>query len=226
MPEKKAIIRLLRHYWKKRPTPSVNKKYDWLNNNDITTTKWQEIIPKSEFYFFVPRDEKLLELYERSPKITDIFLVNSVGIVTARDRLTIQFTPEKVFTFIFHSTISPPLIWSKMRLFENCLENHCWVSNKTISKRAWFFWKWHSNGQFQLFWSFFLNSKFRNHFSKQQDFISLEVQKRFSRSCWTYQNGHLFWSIAIFLDWLSEFMQIEREKHKWRSICFLILAEY
>ena len=78
------------------------EKYDQLINNDITTTKWQEIAPKSEFYFFVPRDERLLELYEKSPKITDIFPVNSVGIVTARDKLTIQFTPEKVWTTILN----------------------------------------------------------------------------------------------------------------------------
>jgi predicted helicase len=78
------------------------EKYNWLINNDIITTKWQEIAPKSEFYLFVPRDEKLLELYEGSPKITDIFPVNSVGIVTARDKLTIQFTPEKVWTTILN----------------------------------------------------------------------------------------------------------------------------
>ncbi|MBT3255373.1 MAG: N-6 DNA methylase [Deltaproteobacteria bacterium] len=77
-------------------------KYDWLINNNITTTKWQIIAPKSEFYLFVPRDERLLKLYEKSPKITDIFLVNSVGIVTARDKLTIQFTPEKVWTTILN----------------------------------------------------------------------------------------------------------------------------
>jgi predicted helicase len=66
------------------------EKYDWLLNNDINSTKWREITPKSEFYFFVPRDEKLLELYEKSPKITDIFPVNSVGIVTARDKFVID----------------------------------------------------------------------------------------------------------------------------------------
>ena len=77
-------------------------KYDWLSNNDITTTKWQKIAPKSEFHLFVPRDEKLLELYEKSPKITDIFPVNSVGIVTARDKLTIQFSPDKVWTTILN----------------------------------------------------------------------------------------------------------------------------
>jgi predicted helicase len=71
------------------------EKYDWLINNDITTTKWQAIAPKSEFYFFVPRDEKFLKQYEKSPKITDIFPVNSVGIVTARDKFVID-TDKKV----------------------------------------------------------------------------------------------------------------------------------
>ncbi|MCD6198215.1 MAG: N-6 DNA methylase [Deltaproteobacteria bacterium] len=66
------------------------EKYDWLLNNNIETTKWQEIAPKSEFYLFVPRDEKLLEQYEKSPKITDIFPVNSVGIVTSRDKFVID----------------------------------------------------------------------------------------------------------------------------------------
>lgn len=70
-------------------------KYDWLINNDITTTKWQEIAPKSEFYLFVPRDERLLKRYEKSPKITEIFPINSVGIVTARDKFVID-TDKKV----------------------------------------------------------------------------------------------------------------------------------
>jgi len=60
------------------------------------------LAPKSEFYLFIPRDERLLKQYEKSPKITDIFPVNSVGIVTARDKLTIQFTPEKVWTTILN----------------------------------------------------------------------------------------------------------------------------
>ena len=79
-----------------------NVKYDWLNGNDIKTTKWKKLTPKSEFYLFIPRDERFLEQYESSPKVTDIFPVNSVGIVTARDKLTIQFTPEKVWTTILN----------------------------------------------------------------------------------------------------------------------------
>jgi hypothetical protein len=77
-------------------------KYAWLNKNDITTTKWKKIIPKSEFYFFVPRDERLLSQYQAYPKITDIFPVNSVGIVTARDNLTIRWTKEEMWQTVLN----------------------------------------------------------------------------------------------------------------------------
>ena len=65
-------------------------KYDWLNKHDIKTTKWKTIKPKSEFYLFIPRDEGLLKQYEMYPKITYIFPVNSVGIVTSRDNFVID----------------------------------------------------------------------------------------------------------------------------------------
>jgi predicted helicase len=72
------------------------KKYDWLNTHDVTTTKWKKISPKSEYYLFFPRDEKLLSVYERYMKITDIFPVNSVGIVTSRDDFVIDFDRDKL----------------------------------------------------------------------------------------------------------------------------------
>jgi type I restriction-modification system DNA methylase subunit len=65
-------------------------KYDWLNAKDVKTTKWERIKPKSEFYLFIPRDEGLLEQYQGYPKITDIFPVNSVGVVTSRDNFVID----------------------------------------------------------------------------------------------------------------------------------------
>ncbi|MCL0074576.1 N-6 DNA methylase, partial [Thermodesulfovibrionales bacterium] len=71
-------------------------KGKWLLKNDIKTTKWKEVSPKSEFYLFVSRDERLLEGYERYPKITDIFPVNTVGIVTARDKFVIDTDKESL----------------------------------------------------------------------------------------------------------------------------------
>ncbi len=78
------------------------KKYDWLLKNNIETTKWRKLSPKSEFYLFIPRDEKLLKSYERYIKITDIYPVNSVGIVTARDSLTIRWTPDEVWSTVLN----------------------------------------------------------------------------------------------------------------------------
>ncbi len=65
-------------------------KYTWLRKNDITTTKWKDLAPKSEFYFFIRRDEKFLSRYQQYPKVTDVFPVNSVGIVTSRDEFVID----------------------------------------------------------------------------------------------------------------------------------------
>lgn len=70
------------------------KKYDWLLENNIKTTSWQTLSPKSELYLFIPRDEKLFDVYGKYPKLTDIFPVNSVGIVTARDKFVIDFDKQ------------------------------------------------------------------------------------------------------------------------------------
>ena len=69
-------------------------KYKWLLRSDITTTGWEELKPNSPFYFFVPREETGREDYEKYWKVTDIFPVNSVGIVTARDKFVIDFDIE------------------------------------------------------------------------------------------------------------------------------------
>jgi predicted helicase len=46
--------------------------------------------PKSEFYLYIPRDEKLLGKYEKYFKITEILPLNGVGITTARDHFVID----------------------------------------------------------------------------------------------------------------------------------------
>jgi len=65
-------------------------KNDWLLDNDIKTTNWQKVSPKSEFYLFIPRDERLLGRYEAYHKVTDIFPLNGVGMTTARDSFVID----------------------------------------------------------------------------------------------------------------------------------------
>ncbi|MCJ7515178.1 MAG: N-6 DNA methylase [Dehalococcoidia bacterium] len=69
-------------------------KEKWLLGNDVNSTTWHEIQPKSEFYLFVPRDERLLDSYSKYLKVTDIFPLNSVGVVTSRDDFVIDFEEE------------------------------------------------------------------------------------------------------------------------------------
>lgn len=76
------------------------EKYDWLENHSIKSTKWQELLPADPYYFFVPKEEKGFELYKTFYKITDIFPINSVGIVTARDEFVIDFERQSLETRI------------------------------------------------------------------------------------------------------------------------------
>ncbi len=85
------------HLWGLRET-----KYAWLEGHDVSTTPWAELRPISEFYLFVPRHEAELERYATFPSVTEIFPQYSVGIVTARDRLTIHWTPEEVWTTVLN----------------------------------------------------------------------------------------------------------------------------
>ena len=78
------------------------EKYNWLAEKNIKKTKWRKLSPKSEFYFFIPRDESLYEKYKKYPKIKEIFPLNSVGIVTARDHLTIKWSPHEVWTTVLN----------------------------------------------------------------------------------------------------------------------------
>ncbi len=82
--------------WGKREQIDGKGKYDFLEKNNVQTTKWEAISPVSPHWFFIPHDSKLWNEYILGWKLTDIFPVNSVGIVTARDRLTIQFTEREM----------------------------------------------------------------------------------------------------------------------------------
>src|SRR4030043_2426193 len=83
-------------------------KYRTLSETDISVSDWKKLKPDSPFYFFVPLDEELLGEYEKGWKVTDIFPVNSVGIVTARDDLTIRWSDKEVEdTIIDFVSLSP-----------------------------------------------------------------------------------------------------------------------
>lgn len=79
---------------------SRENKYRYLEEHDVTTVDWQELNPQSPFYLFTPQDTDLLGEYNQGWKITNIMPVNSVGIVTARDSLTIKWSSQEVINTV------------------------------------------------------------------------------------------------------------------------------
>ena len=82
--------------WGEREAGPHGGKYGWLAANDIASTRWAELSPKSPFYLFVPRNEALAEEYEAGWKLTDIFPVHSTGIVSKRDRIAFHFERQRL----------------------------------------------------------------------------------------------------------------------------------
>jgi len=72
-------------------------KYTVLAETDVDKTEWTELHPSSPFYLFIPQDVNLLKEYEYGLKITEIFSICNVGIITKRDSLTIRWDKEEVW---------------------------------------------------------------------------------------------------------------------------------
>ena len=89
--EKKECIISFSELWGLR-----EKKYNWLNKNSVNTTKWKRLNPKSEFFLFISRNEKLYKHYEVNPAITEIFPSHNLGIQTHRDDFIIDFDKDTI----------------------------------------------------------------------------------------------------------------------------------
>ncbi|NJL06776.1 MAG: N-6 DNA methylase, partial [Chloroflexaceae bacterium] len=71
-------------------------KYALLAATDVTNTEWHTLTPDSPYYLFVPQDTDIREEYLQGWGVPDVFGVNSVGIVTARDSLTIHLSQQEL----------------------------------------------------------------------------------------------------------------------------------
>ncbi|MGC9394053.1 MAG: type ISP restriction/modification enzyme [Anaerolineae bacterium] len=67
------------------------EKYDWLDDHTFAGTPWAELTPQTPFYLFTPHDATSEAEYRRYPSVPELFPVNSVGIVTARDKFVFDF---------------------------------------------------------------------------------------------------------------------------------------
>ena len=71
-------------------------KYAKLSSTSVVETEWTEIAPKAPGYLFAPRESTIGDEYDDGYAINEIFPVNSIGIATARDSLTIHFSAEEL----------------------------------------------------------------------------------------------------------------------------------
>ncbi len=95
-------------------------KYQALAELDWQSTPWQELQPHSPYYLFVPQVVDVQTEYERGWPVNEIFPVNSVGIVTARDHLTIKWSPAEVWeTVKDFATLPEDVAREKYRLGED-----------------------------------------------------------------------------------------------------------
>ena len=60
--------------WGEREAGPDGGKYGWLAANDLESTRWTELTPKTPRYLFIPRDEALAEEYEAGKGLTEVFL--------------------------------------------------------------------------------------------------------------------------------------------------------
>ena len=75
-------------------------KYDWLLARGVANTGWDDVEPRPAFYLFRPFGSAGTEEYGKWPSVTDIFPINSVGVKTARDAVTVQWSAEEIWRVV------------------------------------------------------------------------------------------------------------------------------
>jgi hypothetical protein len=71
-------------------------KFIYLTENIISSVNWERVIPSAPNYEWIIHDEKNKREFTNRISVTDLFIINSVGIVTARDATTIQYTKDDI----------------------------------------------------------------------------------------------------------------------------------
>lgn len=76
---------------------SRSSKYEALWEIGLEDEAWTEIVPTLPNFLFVPQNQDLKQRYDEGFSIVDFMPLRSVGIVTARDALTIDMDKDKLW---------------------------------------------------------------------------------------------------------------------------------
>jgi len=75
---------------------SREQKYEWLKSTLFHTVDWERVEYTKPFFFFKPKDFSLRTTYEKGFKVSDLFLVQSTGITTCKDKVNYWDTEKQV----------------------------------------------------------------------------------------------------------------------------------
>lgn len=75
-------------------------KYEFLAEHSLNSIDFNKLEHQVPYYFFVKKDFGLSKKYDKGFAVTDLFNVNSVGIVTAKDSILIKDSIEEIKTSI------------------------------------------------------------------------------------------------------------------------------
>jgi len=78
------------------------EKYDWLDKNEFLKENYFPTKPQAPYYFLGKHDTETIKRYLDWKKINEIFPINSVGIVTARDKLTIKWSEYEMWNTVLN----------------------------------------------------------------------------------------------------------------------------
>lgn len=97
-------------------------KYDFLQNNNLKSIEFKNVPNEEPMYYMVQKDFNLKKSYDKGFKIVEIFNLNSLGIQTHRDSLTIndsKKTLAKKITDFYDISIQNETLKSKYSINEN-----------------------------------------------------------------------------------------------------------
>jgi len=72
------------------------EKYDFLSKYRLKKTGYKRLEPVEPYYFFVPKNFRGQEEYERGFSVAELFVHFATGVKTERDTITIHFTKEEL----------------------------------------------------------------------------------------------------------------------------------
>jgi predicted helicase len=71
-------------------------KYNFLKQNSLQSIQFTELPNTAPMYFMVPKDFAQYDLYNNGFSLNDLFNINSLGLLTKRDKFITDFTKESI----------------------------------------------------------------------------------------------------------------------------------